>query len=430
VGGITPGSMPPNSKTLAEEGAAIIAFKLVENGNFQEEGISKILQASGSRSLKDNLGDLRAQTAANNRGSNLIKDLVEEFSFDVVQAYMQYIQENAEYAVRQMLKKFAKSQGLPEIGTVQAEDFLDDGSPIMLSITINQKDGSAIFDFEGTGSEVYGNLNAPPAVTMSAIIYCLRCLIPDHDIPLNQGCLAPIEIRIPEGSLLNPSSGAAVVGGNVLTSQRVTDVILRAFKAAAASQGCMNNLTFGDKTMGYYETIAGGAGAGPSWNGCSGVHTHMTNTRITDPEILERRYPVVLNKFGLRANSGGKGAFDGGDGVIREIEFRKDLTASILSERRSFQPYGLAGGQPGARGQNLLTFAADQRTINLGGKNAVKVSKGDKLKILSPGGGGYGEAARGGKRINDKLEEDSVSLKRQRLAVGAVNQYKLKQESA
>ena len=219
---------------------------------------------------------------------------------------------------------------MQEVDVASAEDFLDDGTPIRLAVTIDRRTGSAIFDFAGTGPEIYGNLNAPPAVTASAIIYCLRCLLPDIDIPLNQGCLNPIEIRIPPQCILNPSAGAAVVGGNVLTSQRVTDVVLKAFKACAASQGCMNNLTFGDTTMGYYETIAGGAGAGPTWHGCSGVHTHMTNTRITDPEILERRYPVILRQFSLRKGSGGEGHFHGGDGVIRELQFTKVQCRSLI----------------------------------------------------------------------------------------------------
>ena len=206
---------------------------------------------------------------------------------------------NAELAVRDVLVQFSLSRGLPEVGTVRAVDYMDDGSPIALAVTIDRRTGSAVFDFSGTGVEVYGNTNAPRAVTFSAVIYCLRCFV-GRDVPLNQGCLTPVEIRIPEGTLLHPSSGAAVVGGNVLTSQRVTDVILRAFGAAAASQGDMNNLTFGDATSGYYETICGGAGAGPSWHGRSGVHTGMTNTRITDPEILERRYPVILRRFTLR----------------------------------------------------------------------------------------------------------------------------------
>ncbi|CAM9925903.1 unnamed protein product, partial [Heterosigma akashiwo] len=325
VGGITPGSMPPHSKTLEDEGTAIIAFKLVKDGKFQEEGVRALLAAGGARDLRDNIGDLRAQTAACARGAALLRELCGEFGLATVQAYMGFIQENAEAAVRSMLRTFSLAQGLPEVGTVSAEDFLDDGTPIRLAITIDRRDGSAKFDFEGTGPEVYGNLNAPPSVTMSAVIYCLRCLLPGHDIPLNQGVLKPIDLRIPEGSVLNPSSTAAVVGGNVLTSQRVTDVVLRCFGAAAASQGCMNNLTFGNKKMGYYETIAGGAGAGPGWHGASGVHTHMTNTRITDRKSWERRYPVILKKFGLRPNSGGKGKFNGGDGVIRELEFRTDL---------------------------------------------------------------------------------------------------------
>ncbi|CAM9898492.1 unnamed protein product [Discosporangium mesarthrocarpum] len=239
---------------------------------------------------------------------------------------MGHIQANAESAVREMLVDFSLQMGLDEVGTVDAEDHLDDGTPIKLSITVDRRSKGAVFDFGGTGPEVFGNLNAPPAVTASAVIYALRCLLPGDaaEVPLNQvgctraptrgGCLVPVEIRIPPGSLLNPSASAAVVGGNVLTSQRVTDVILRCFRACAASQGCMNNLTFGDKSMGYYETIAGGAGAGPTWPGCSGVHTHMTNTRITDPEILERRYPVILNHFTLRAGSGGGGPTGGATG--------------------------------------------------------------------------------------------------------------------
>jgi 5-oxoprolinase (ATP-hydrolysing) len=241
------------SKTLLQEGAAIIAFKLVEKGIFQEEGISKLLNApgslsgnSGTRNLADNISDLKAQVAANRKGSILVGELVLEYSLRVVQAYMRHIQASAEAAVRNMLREFAAKAGGGEEVSVESEDFLDDGSKICLKITLNKTTGSAVFDFGGTGPEMYGNLNAPPAVTASAVIYCLRCLVPDIDIPLNQGCLAPVELKIPEGCLLNPSDTAAVVGGNVLTSQRVTDVVLKAFNACAASQGCMNNLTFGD----------------------------------------------------------------------------------------------------------------------------------------------------------------------------------------
>ena len=427
VGGIAPGSMPPLSKTLEQEGAAIVAFKLVEKGTFQEAGISALLEAPGklegnfgTRNLSDNLSDLKAQVAANFRGASLMQELVAEYGLGVVQAYMGHIQVAAEQSVRAMLRGFSLREGMKEVDSVVAEDFLDDGTRICLRVEINRALGSALFDFTGTGPEIYGNLNAPAAVTASAIIYCLRCLVPDVDIPLNQGCLAPVEILIPPGCILSPSAAAAVVGGNVLTSQRVTDVVLRAFKACAASQGCMNNLTFGNARMGYYETIAGGAGAGPTWHGCSGVHTHMTNTRITDPEILERRYPVILRKFGLRYDSGGSGQYIGGEGTERELEFTEPLTVSILSERRAFQPYGMAGGGPGARGVNLLQSAG--RVISLGGKNTVEVNPGDRLMIRSPGGGGYGVAALGG-------GERAVRAETPMRTSGSLNQYTLDQES-
>lgn len=412
IGGITPGSMPPFSKAIWEEGASIKAFKLVKQGIFQEEGIIKLLQANmfdeygtytngaprmipGTRRLEDNLSDLRAQVAANQRGIILIGELIEQYSLDLVQAYMMHVQTNAEAAVRQMLKsvatQVAKQSKLQKQGPLiilRAEDYMDDGSVINLKLTIDEDKGEAFFDFEGTSPEVYGNWNAPEAVTAAAVIYCLRCLV-DVDIPLNQGCLAPVTIHIPPGSLLSPSEKAAVVGGNVLTSQRVTDVVLTAFQACACSQGCMNNLTFGDNKFGYYETIGGGCGAGPRWNGTSGVQCHMTNTRITDPEILEQRYPVLLHRFGLRENSGGSGQYRGGDGIIREIEYRRPMTVSILSERRVYAPKGLMGGKDGARGQNFL-IRKDGRRVYLGGKNTVDVQPGEILQILTPGGGGWG----------------------------------------
>ena len=392
IGGISPGSMPPHSKSLADEGATIVAFKIVKDGKFQEEGITEILNApgklpgnSGTRNLRDNLSDLKAQVAANNSGIRLLQELVGEYGLKTVEAYMEFIQKNAELAVRDMLKTFASKHGRK----VHSIDHMDDGSPIELTITIDPSSGGAVFDFTGTGPQVLANHNAPPAVTYSAVIYSLRSLVA-QDIPLNQGCLAPIEFIIPQFSLLNPSSDAGVVGGNVLTSQRVVDVVLGAFRACAASQGCMNNLTFGDKEFGYYETIAGGAGAGPTWEGCSGVHTHCTNTRITDPEILERRYPVLLREFGLRSGSGGDGAHKGGDGVVREIEPLRDLTMSILSERRALHPYGMAGGEDGACGRNLLV-KGDGLTINMGGRCSGKIGVGERLRIETPGGGGYGK---------------------------------------
>jgi 5-oxoprolinase (ATP-hydrolysing) len=385
------GSMPPHSKCLEDEGAMIVAFKLVRDGKFQEKGIQEILQAPakipgnyGTRNLRDNLSDLRAQVAANNSGIRLLQELVHECGLHVVEAYMNFIQKNAEISVRNMLKSFAATHG----NKVYAIDHMDDGSPISLAIEIDVATGDAVFDFTGTGPQVLGNHNAPPAVTYSAVIYALRSLV-GQSIPLNQGCLAPIKFIIPEYCLLNPSSDAAVVGGNVLTSQRLVDVVLRAFSACAASQGCMNNLTFGNNEFGYYETIAGGSGAGPTWEGRSGVHTHCTNTRITDPEILERRYPVLLREFSLRKGSGGLGRHKGGDGVVRELEPLRPLVMSILSERRTLHPYGMAGGMDAACGRNLLV-RKNGVIVNMGGRCSGSLDIGERLRIETPGGGGYG----------------------------------------
>ena len=404
IGGISPGSMPPDSKSLVEEGAAIHSFKLVENGLFQEDGISRLLLApgnipteegrppiSGSRRISDNLSDLKAQVAANQKGIDLISEMVDHHGLEVVQAYMQYVQQTAEEAVRAGLCELSVALGMAEKDSVTATEYLDDGSPIVLTLTIDRKDGSAVFDFDGTGAELSGNLNAPKAVTQSAILYSLRCLV-EKDIPLNHGCLLPIQLHIPQGCLLDPSPGAAVVGGNVLTSQRVVDVVLKAFGVAAGSQGCMNNFTFGNDHFGYYETIGGGAGAGPEWHGQSGVHTHMTNTRITDPEILERRYPVLLREFSIRQNSGGEGEFYGGNGLIRDLEFLEPLNVAILSERRVYAPYGLAGGNPGARGENIF-LRKDGLRLNIGGKKELRAVAGDRIRILTPGGGGFGAPA-------------------------------------
>ncbi len=383
IGGTTPGSMPPFSKSLEEEGASIKTFKLVRNGEFQEEKITKILTRAGTRALADNLSDLKAQIAANRKGLTLLNELVQTHSLGVVQAYMKHLCDNAAISVRHLLKKFSGDSFV----NLQAEDFMDEGSRITLSIHIDNITGSAKFDFTGTSQELPNNLNAPRAVTLSAILYCLRCLI-DSDIPLNQGCLDPIEVVIPPGSLLAPSDNAAVAAGNVLTSQRIVDVVFKAFNVCAASQGCMNNFTFGNERFAYYETIAGGAGAGPGWNGQSAVHTHMTNTRITDPEILEQRAPVLLREFSIRKASGGRGKFNGGDGVIRELEFLIPMKAAILSERRIYAPYGLNGGAPGEKGQNLL-IKQDGSTHDVGGKCQLDIQPGDRIRILTPGGGAY-----------------------------------------
>lgn len=385
IGGISPGSMPPHSKSLSEEGAAFKSFLLVNAGVFNEDGIIKELTEAGSRNLADNISDLKAQIAANHKGIQLVRELIDIYGLNVVQAFMNYIQQNAAECVRDMLKEIAAdTKTRTGQSVLKAIEFMDDGSPIALSISINETEGTAVFDFTGTGHEVYGNCNAPKAIVMSAIIYCLRCMV-GFDIPLNQGCLNPIEVIIPKNSILNPSEDAAVVGGNVLTSQRVVDVILKAFKVCAASSGCMNNITIGDQKWGYYETVGGGSGAGSSWHGTSGVHTHMTNTRITDLEILEQRYPMILKSFCLRNdNSGGDGFYRGGEGVKRELMFRKPVMLSVLTERRAIKNYGLEGGESGKRGLNLLK-KRDGRVINLGGKTAIEVEAGDVFSMLTPG---------------------------------------------
>ena len=427
IGGISAGSMPPHSRELYQEGAAIRSEKLVSGGKFDEKRVTELFYdepaqypgCSGTRCLADNINDLRAQVSANQKGIYLIETLIEEYGEETVQFYMINIQKNAEQCVRRLLKDVHKRFEGKELSAL---DHMDDGSPIQLKITIDPDKGEAEFDFEGTGPEVYGNINAPQAITYSAIIYCLRCLI-SEDIPLNQGCLRPIHVKIPPKSILSPSPGAAVVGGNVLTSQRITDVIFKAFEACAASQGDCNNLTFGFggnligtkavKGFGYYETIAGGSGAGPDWVGTSGVHVHMTNTRITDSEIFERRYPVILREFSIRKGSGGRGQHRGGDGVIRDIEFRIPLQVSILSERRVYHPYGLKGGEDGACGLNLWVRKVEkmswetslkrlqnkdeageteyeERHINMGAKNSAAMKAGDRIIVCTPGGGGWG----------------------------------------
>ncbi|HKI97490.1 MAG TPA: hydantoinase B/oxoprolinase family protein [bacterium] len=404
IGGISPGSVPPFSRTLVEEGACITSFKLVEGGRFQEEGITELLMApgkikalhgrppnSGTRRLEDNLYDLKAQVAANQKGAELLKEMIGHYGLEVVQAYMVHIQHNAEDAVRRLVERFCDQRGIADQGTLHALDYMDDGNPIEVTITLDRTQRGLTFDFTGTGPEVWANHNAPRAVVASAIIYVLRTLM-DEEIPMNGGFLNAVRLEIPHPCMLSPSPEAAVVAGNVETSSRITDVLLQAFEAVAGAQGTMNNFTFGDATFGYYETIGGGSGAGPDWDGKDAVHAHMSNTRITDAEVVERRYPLVLHEFSIRPDSGGAGRHVGGNGVVREIEFLKPMTAAIVSERRVFAPYGLEGGQPGLRGRNLL-IRKSGHVITLGGKNEAPVEPGDRIRLETPGGGGYGPPA-------------------------------------
>lgn len=398
IGGTHPGSMPSDSRMLYEEGAMTMSFKLVSEGRFNEERVRQFLYdepasypgCSGTRTYKDNVSDLKAAIAANQKGAQLIDSLVGEYTLPVVHFYMDAIKDNAEVAVREFLKKVGRQTGGKPL---PFSDYMDDGTEIRLEVRIDPKTGSSEFDFTGTGRETFNCLNAPKAIAHSAIIYCLRALI-DVDIPLNQGCLAPINVIIPPGTLLNPSGYAAVCAGNPITSQRITDVVLGAFSACAASQGCCNIISFGMGGLdaqgnevpgfGVGETICGGSGAGPTWHGTSGVHVHMTNTRITDPEVYELRYPIILRQFSIRHGSGGKGLYNGGDGVVREIEFRLPLSVSMLSERRVTRPYGMAGGEPGQPGLNLYIKKEDdvvERVINIGGKMELKVQPGERVII-------------------------------------------------
>jgi 5-oxoprolinase (ATP-hydrolysing) len=381
IGGSTPGSMPPFSKTLSEEGLLIRNVKLVSNGKFNHEEISRCLSSGlfPARNLQERLSDLRAQVAANHHGVRELHRMIDTHGIEVVRAYMQHVQSNAEKVMRRAISK------IPD-GAYQAADYLDDGTKLQVSMEIHED--QAIIDFNGTSAQVSGNLNAPPAITRAAILYVFRTLI-EESIPLNAGCFKPLTVIIPEGSVLNPKPGAAVAGGNVETSQRIVDVLYRSLNYVAASQGTMNNLTFGDRDFGYYETIGGGAGAGPGFDGADAVHTHMTNTRLTDPEVLEYRYPEIrLKEFSIRQESGGLGHYRGGKGIVRKIEFLKPCTVSILSERRLYPPYGINGALPGKCGKNYI-LSSDGMLKSCGGKESLEVDRGDVFCIETPGGGGY-----------------------------------------
>jgi 5-oxoprolinase (ATP-hydrolysing) len=382
LGGITPGSMPADSRTLEEEGVVLSAFPLVRDGRFDEARVRAALAGARwpARNPDDNVADLEAMVAANRAGARLLDELVAEQGVGPVERDMAQLQAAAAAKVAREIARLGE-------GEHAFADGLDDGTPVRVRLSV--RGDRMRIDFTGTGAAMAGNLNAPRAVVDSAVIYALRCLVAER-IPLNGGCLLPVEIVVPAGSLLDPPPGAAVVGGNVETSQRVVDVLLAAMGRAAASQGTMNNLAFGDERFGYYETIGGGAGAGPGFAGASGVHVHMTNTRITDPEVLESKTPAIVRQFRLRRGSGGAGRWPGGDGLVRELEFTAPVTASLLTERRATAPFGLAGGRPGARGRNLC-LRADGRVEELPGRATVVLAPGDRLRIETPGGGGYGD---------------------------------------
>ena len=381
IGGITPGSMPSASTTVEQEGILIDNFKLVAGGVFQEDAIRALLAAGPypARNIPQNIADLKAQVAACQKGIQELRQMVEDFGLDVVSAYMRHVQDNAEECVRQAIDLLTDSS---------FEVPMDDGSIIKVAIRIDKDRREATIDFSGTSDEVDSNFNAPSAVTRAAVLYVFRCLVQDP-IPLNEGCLKPLRLMIPDGCLLAPRYPRAVVAGNVETSQHVTDALFGALGLMAAAQGTMNNLTFGNAQHQYYETLCGGTGAGASFDGSSAVHSHMTNSRLTDVEVLEWRFPVQVDRFGIRQNSGGDGAHKGGDGALRQLTFLEDMDLSILSTRRETRPFGLAGGSPGAPGENKAE-RADGTVQQLKGCDSAKMKPGDKIIIATPGGGGFG----------------------------------------
>lgn len=407
IGGITPGSMPPHSQNITEEGILIDNFRLVKGinsgnqipnqadhqlhtersrsvknqGIFQESELIELLtnHPYPARNPRQNIADLQAQIAANQQGIKELRNLIDNYGLATVQAYMKFVQDNAKIAVQRVISQLSN-------GSFTCQ--LDDGKQIQVEVAIDPQNQTAKIDFTGTSAQLTNNFNAPKAVVKSAVMYVFRTLVRD-DIPLNAGCLEPLEIIIPEGSCLDPQTPAAVVAGNVETSQLITDALYAALGVMAAAQGTMNNFTFGNDQYQYYETICGGAGAGNGFAGADAVHTHMTNSRLTDPEVLEWRFPVLVKEFSRRSNSGGSGKYPGGAGIVRSIQFLIPMTAGILSGRRIIPPHGLRGGSPGLVGKNWVT-RKDGTILEVGGIATVEMEVGDVLSIATPGGGGYG----------------------------------------
>jgi 5-oxoprolinase (ATP-hydrolysing) len=381
IGGITPGSMPPGSKVVEEEGVLIDNFLLVEEGRFREQETVALLTSGRYpvRNVTQNIADLQAQIAANEKGVQELSRMVEHFGLEVVRAYMRHVQDNAEESVRRVL------------GVLKDGDFalpMDCGATLKVAVRIGADRRSARIDFTGTSAQMPNNFNAPSSVAMAAVLYVFRTLV-DDEIPLNSGCLKPLEVVIPEGCMLRPRYPAAVVAGNVETSQCITETLYGALGVLAAGQGTMNNFTFGNARYQYYETVGGGSGAGPGFDGADVVQIHMTNSRLTDPEVLEWRFPVRLESFEIRHGSGGRGRWRGGNGAVRRMRFLEPMTAAILSGHRLVRPHGLAGGEPGEPGKNYV-LRIDGRRTELGPFDQTEMAAGDVFVIQSPGGGGYG----------------------------------------
>ncbi|MBX7430627.1 hydantoinase B/oxoprolinase family protein [Mycobacterium sp. Y57] len=381
IGGIAPGSMPANSRRIDQEGVLFDNWLLTENGRFRETETRRLLTESPfpSRNPDTNLADLRAQIAANQKGVDEVGKMIDHFGLDVVQAYMRHVQDNAEESVRRVIDRLDDGE---------YRYTMDSGATIAVRIIVDRAGRSATIDFTGTSPQLDTNFNAPSSVVTAAVLYVFRTLVTD-EIPLNDGCLRPLHIVIPEGTMLAPTYPVAVVAGNVETSQAITGALFAALRVQAEGAGTMNNVTFGNERHQYYETLGSGSGAGDGFDGASVVQTHMTNSRLTDPEVLEWRFPVLLKEFAIRRGSGGAGRWRGGDGGVRRIQFTEPMIVSTLSGHRRVAPYGLAGGSPGALGRNYVE-RADGDTVELAGCDSTEVQPGDTLVIETPGGGGYG----------------------------------------
>jgi 5-oxoprolinase (ATP-hydrolysing) len=382
IGGRTPGSCPPDSTHIEEEGVLIDNFLLVEHGRLREAEVRALLSSGPfpCRNIEQNLADLTAQIAANETGAHELRKMVAQFGLATVHAYMEHVQDNGEESVRRVLDVLHDGEFCNE---------LDNGKQIRVRITVDKIKREALLDFSGTSPQDGGNFNAPVAVCRAAVLYVFRTLV-DDDIPLNEGCLKPLKVHVPEGTILNPRYPAAVIAGNTEVSQAVCDTLYGALGRLAASQGTMNNFVFGNEYYQNYETICGGTGAGPAHPGASGVHSHMTNTRMTDAEVIEHRFPVRIESFRLRTGSGGAGKFRGGEGVVREMRFLQPMEATILSSRRLTQPFGLGGGRSGASGRNYV-IRVNGEVIELGGNDEITMEAGDLFVIKTPGGGGFGD---------------------------------------
>jgi 5-oxoprolinase (ATP-hydrolysing) len=383
IGGITPGSMPPDSRHVEEEGVLLDNVQLVAEGRFLDAEMRAILGSGRypARNVEQNLADLRAQVAACAKGAEELAKMVAHFTLPVVRAYMRHVQDNAEASVRRVLGALTDGEFAVE---------MDSGATIRVRITVDRDAREATIDFTGTSGQQPTNFNAPSAVCKAAVLYVFRTLV-DDEIPMNAGCLKPLTIVIPDGSMLSPRYPAAVVAGNVETSQAITDCLYGALGVMAAAQGTMNNFTFGNARHQYYETISGGSGAGPDFDGTSVVQTHMTNSRLTDPEVLEWRFPVRLESYTIRRGSGGAGRHRGGDGGDRRVRFLEPMTAVMLANRRRVPPFGLAGGAPGAPGRNWVERSDGSRE-EFGATFAVEMQPGDLFVVQTPGGGGFGSA--------------------------------------